>query len=69
MKSLLFKPTVYGAYTELYAAFSPELTREKIRGGYVIAWGRIEPVPKDIADVQKTAKFWRYCERETSAYI
>ncbi|TVY24853.1 putative oxidoreductase [Lachnellula hyalina] len=69
MMSLLFKPAVYGAYTELYAAFSPELTRENIRGGYVIAWGRIEPLPKDIANVQKTAKFWRYCERETSAYI
>ncbi|TVY17059.1 putative oxidoreductase [Lachnellula arida] len=67
--SLLFKPAVYGAYTELYAAFSPGLTVDEIRGGYVIAWGRIEPVPKNIADVQKAAIFWRYCERETSAYV
>jgi hypothetical protein len=37
---------IYGAYTELYAGLSPELTMEKHNGTYVIPWGRIHPDEK-----------------------
>lgn len=41
---LLYRP-IYGAYTMLWAAFSPELS---IRDGgtYIIPWGRIHPSPR-----------------------
>ncbi|KAG0645886.1 Short-chain dehydrogenase reductase [Hyphodiscus hymeniophilus] len=76
--SVIFKPAVYGAYTELYATFSPKVKPENTEGKYVMAWGRLEPLPKDVTDglrsVQaggsgKAAMFWEYCERETAAYL
>ncbi|KAK3943808.1 short-chain dehydrogenase [Diplogelasinospora grovesii] len=40
---------IYGAYTELYAGLSPELTMEKHNGVYVIPWGRIHPDEKFVS--------------------
>ncbi|KAE8444138.1 hypothetical protein EG329_000826 [Mollisiaceae sp. DMI_Dod_QoI] len=70
---LLFKGPVYGAYSELFAAFSPELKAEN-NGGYVMAWGRIAELPRNITHGLRSkaeggsgeAKmFVDYCERET----
>jgi len=69
---LLFKAPVYGAYSELYAAFSPQLKAEN-NGGYVLAWGRVAGLPEDITNGLKSkaeggsgaaGTFLEYCERE-----
>lgn len=68
---------MYGAYSELYAAFSPDLTTEN-NGGYILAWGRIDKIPDDITKAMKDKKeggaggalrFWDYCERETNSFV
>ncbi|EXJ70452.1 uncharacterized protein A1O5_06521 [Cladophialophora psammophila CBS 110553] len=72
----IFKPPVHGAYSELYAAFSPQLKAEN-NGGYVMAWGRIADLPEDITKGLKSraeggsgaAKmFLDYCARETKDF-
>ena len=39
--SLLLHKTVLGAYTELYAGLSPEITPEH-NGAYIVPWGHIQ---------------------------
>lgn len=67
----------YGAYTELYAGLSPEITVED-NGGYVIPWGRKHPnLRQDLVDALKSErkggaglaeKFWEWCEKETTQF-
>ncbi|KAH8885861.1 putative short-chain dehydrogenase [Thozetella sp. PMI_491] len=73
---LLFKGPVYGAYSELFAGFSPKLKGQN-NGGYVLAWGRIAELPEYIKKGSKSkaeggtggAKmFMGYCERETVGF-
>ncbi|KAM0421123.1 hypothetical protein ACHAPT_011015 [Fusarium lateritium] len=57
----------YGAYSELFAGFSPEITPEN-SGCWVIPWGRISPIRDDIRESAENGlgeKFWEWCERET----
>ncbi|MCJ1317144.1 hypothetical protein MMC15_002466 [Xylographa vitiligo] len=79
--SILAAPLLYnakmGAYTELWAAFSPDLVIED-GGKYIIPWGRLHPSPRqDLLDAMKTkdeggtglaALFVEYCERQTADY-
>ncbi|KAI9851150.1 MAG: hypothetical protein M1838_004359 [Thelocarpon superellum] len=76
LMGLLFKSPRYGAYTELYAAFSPSITEGEQRG-FVVPWGRSAELPRHIAhDVSDQAeggsgsaqRFWDFCERTTSTY-
>lgn len=77
-KSLLFRsPQVFGAYSELYAAFSPEIKAEH-NGGHMMAWGRIAELPKDIIQGMKSKaeggtgakeKFMTYCDREVKDFL
>ncbi|KAK3380939.1 hypothetical protein B0H63DRAFT_494901 [Podospora didyma] len=66
----------YGAYSELFGALSPDVTKEK-NGAYIMPWGRFGHVPADLAVAMAPAsdggnglsrKFLHLCERETSAY-
>ncbi|KAH6968155.1 short-chain dehydrogenase [Fusarium avenaceum] len=41
MMSSMLHPPIYGAYTELYAGWSYEITLEH-NGGFMIPWGRID---------------------------
>jgi NAD(P)-dependent dehydrogenase (short-subunit alcohol dehydrogenase family) len=75
LKILLF-PAVFGAYTELYAGYSPAITASQ-NGAYVAPWGRIQNVRKDVAIGMKSEKeggtgiaerFWAWCEQETKKY-
>ncbi|KAJ3533293.1 hypothetical protein NM208_g8049 [Fusarium decemcellulare] len=53
----------YGAYTELFAGFSPDITLEN-SGCWVIPWGRISPVRQDIQDSASNGvgeRFWAWC--------
>ncbi|EXJ86643.1 hypothetical protein A1O3_03596 [Capronia epimyces CBS 606.96] len=38
--NVLLYPTVYGAYTELFAGLSPDLTLKSDQGAYIVPWGR-----------------------------
>ncbi|KAF4472859.1 short chain dehydrogenase reductase [Fusarium albosuccineum] len=61
----------YGAYTELFAGFSPDITLEN-SGCWVIPWGRISPVRQDIQDAATNGigeRFWAWCEGETREYL
>ncbi|KAH7374188.1 putative short-chain dehydrogenase [Cadophora sp. MPI-SDFR-AT-0126] len=71
------KSPVYGAYSELYAGFSPEVTPEH-NGGYMMAWGRIGELTNDVKDGWKSEakggtgaakKFLEYCGRETKDFL
>lgn len=78
---IVFAPLLYpakmGAYTELWAGLSPELTIEA-NGAYVIPWGRIHPAPRgDLLDALNVKEeggtglagdVREWCERETNEY-
>jgi len=77
LQSLVFKSPVYGAYSELYAGFSPDLKAEQ-NGGYVMAWGRSADLPDDITKGLKTKSeggtgaaqiFQKYCECEVARFL
>lgn len=74
---ILFKPPLFGAYSELFAALSPEVKAEH-NGGFVVPWGRFGDIPDHIEEGLKpraeggtgTAdQFWNWCERETKPYV
>ncbi|KAH9203315.1 putative short-chain dehydrogenase [Leptodontidium sp. 2 PMI_412] len=71
------KGPVYGAYSELFAGFSPEVTPEH-NGGYMMAWGRIGELTLDVQDGWKSKAnggtgaaeiFLKYCDRETKEFL
>ena len=66
----------YGAYTNLWAAFSPEVTLDH-QGEQVIPWGRWQPLRSDVAEALKStdeggsgraAEFWDWCEEQVQSY-
>jgi len=77
LQSLIFKPPVYGAYSELYAGFSPEVKLDH-NGGHLMAWGRKTDLPDDIKKGLKSVadggnaaaqKFFEYCDREIKTFL
>ncbi|KIW53401.1 hypothetical protein PV05_08976 [Exophiala xenobiotica] len=69
---LLLYPTVYGAYTELYAGLSQDLTIND-QGVYIVPWGRRAGVKKDVqVEVEKEGgnadKLYEWCDRVTREY-
>ncbi|KAI0380167.1 NAD(P)-binding protein [Hypomontagnella monticulosa] len=69
-------PAIYGAYTELWTALTPELTPDK-SGAYVYPWGRFGDLPAGIEAGMKTeseggtglaAKFIEWCEKQTKPF-
>ncbi|KAE8446647.1 hypothetical protein EG329_011840 [Mollisiaceae sp. DMI_Dod_QoI] len=70
-------PPVYGAYTNLWAGVSENVTIED-GGRYVVPWGAWHPNPRqDLLDALKSeeeggsgeaAKVWDWCEKETRAF-
>lgn len=66
-----------GAYTELWAGLSPELTMD-MNGCYLLPWGRVHPSPrKDLLDALRSTEeggtgqageFREWCEKETAEY-
>lgn len=72
----MFKPAKFGAYTELYAGFSNDVTAND-NGAFLIPWGRKGIIPEHIAKGLKTKeeggtgvskKFFEWCETETRKY-
>jgi len=70
---LMLYKSIFGAYTELYAGLSPDLTIEKHQGGFVWPWGRAGTVRSDISAECKTGgkseKLYEWCERETGKFV
>jgi hypothetical protein len=65
-------PAVYGAYTELYAGLSPDLTVEKDQGAYLVPWGRQWSVRSDLVESRKpggkASQLYDWCEEVTKKY-
>ncbi|KAK7699751.1 short-chain alcohol dehydrogenase [Diaporthe eres] len=68
---------VHGAYTELFAGLSPEVTAERA-GQYIFPWGRFQPICSPLqlaakpeaeggADLPK--KFWEWSEKQVEKYL
>jgi len=76
-KWLLYEP-IDGAYTELFAGLSPQVTASH-SGEYIIPWGRLgHPLRKDLLVAQKTEseggtgqadKFWTWTEEQVRPYL
>ncbi|KAM0430104.1 hypothetical protein ACHAPT_006110 [Fusarium lateritium] len=80
MTKYLMYPPVMGAYTELYAGLSPDITLDKMdkTGNWVIPFGRIHPIRKDLTEATRTEeeggngtglKFWQWSETEVNKYL
>ncbi|KAJ9133447.1 NAD(P)-binding protein [Pleurostoma richardsiae] len=76
MMGILMKPAKYGAFSELFAGLSPQITADK-NGTYTIPWGRFGVIPEDIEVNMKDEKdggtglintFWNWCESVTNAF-
>jgi retinol dehydrogenase 12 len=76
LRVILLHEPIFGAYTELWAACSPDVG-ESENGTYISPWGRVGAVRDDIARGQKSKeeggtgvgeKFWEWCEKETEGY-
>ncbi|EAW12409.1 uncharacterized protein ACLA_063790 [Aspergillus clavatus NRRL 1] len=73
---MLMYPAINGAYTELYAGWSSDISLSN-SGCYIKPWGRIGHVRKDVEIAAKRAdqggtggaeKFWEWCESITRQY-
>ncbi|KAK8249189.1 hypothetical protein IWZ00DRAFT_320366 [Phyllosticta capitalensis] len=70
-------PADIGAYVELYAGWSPEITADN-DGALVIPWGRLHTPRSQLLEAIKSEKdggkgvaerFWDWCEKETKALL
>lgn len=66
----MFKGPKYGAYTELFATLSPEVSGTK-NGVFILPWGRFGLIPDHIQQSIKNGKaasFYHWCDQETKSY-
>ncbi|KAI0456829.1 hypothetical protein F5B21DRAFT_513152 [Xylaria acuta] len=77
LRLTLLHPPIYGAYTCLFAAFSPEITLEK-SGSYVAPWGQLWDVAPEMARAGKSPaeggdgtaqEFWEWSEAQVNKHI
>ncbi|RYP80655.1 hypothetical protein DL769_002337 [Monosporascus sp. CRB-8-3] len=77
LKLFVLHPPVYGAYTELFAGLSPEVTLEK-SGGWIIPWGRFDSIRDDLVVSSKSKaeggtgvaeEFWKWSEEQIKPYL
>lgn len=72
----LYSP-IHGAYTELFAGLSPEVTTEQ-NGAFIFPWGRLGfKIREDLVLAQKpekeggtgyAEKFWDWCDEQVKPY-
>ncbi|KAH7303812.1 hypothetical protein B0I35DRAFT_364185 [Stachybotrys elegans] len=74
---LIMYPPVNGAYTELYAALSPDISLSNT-GCWVIPFGRVYPIRQDLTNATKTEseggsggtrRFWDWSEEQVRPYL
>lgn len=77
MVGLMCHPTIFGAYTEIFAATSPEVTIEKT-GAYIIPWGRFGVMGSEVTKAIKDPKeggngnmrrFWDWSTEQVKPYM
>lgn len=77
LRRTVLYPSVYGAYTELFAGLAPEVTLEK-SGSWVVPWGRFRGIRKELLAGSKpeseggtgTAEaFWNWTEEQIQPYL
>lgn len=70
-------PPIYGAYTELFAAVSPDVTIEKT-GDWIAPWGRFYSIRSDLVQSSKSREeggtglaedFWKWTEQQVENYL
>ncbi len=65
-------PAIFGAYTELFAGLSEDLSLDKDQGCYIVPWGRKWSVRKDVeaerGEGKKAAQLYDWCDKETIKY-
>lgn len=75
---LLLYPAFLGAYSQLYAGWSYDISVAKNNGSYIWPWGRIGYLRKDLEEAVRpgpegkfslAAKFWSWCNETVSAYL
>uniref|UniRef100_A0A060T1C5 ARAD1C19272p n=1 Tax=Blastobotrys adeninivorans TaxID=409370 RepID=A0A060T1C5_BLAAD len=68
----LAKPPLYGAYSEMYAALSPDLTLDNHRGAYIFPFGAVGSARSDLVNYSKGAdgdKVWERFTEVTDPYM
>ncbi|RYP31227.1 hypothetical protein DL767_005856 [Monosporascus sp. MG133] len=74
LKLFVLHPPVYGAYTELFAGLSPDVTLEKS----VVPWGRFGSIRNDLVVSSKSKadggtgvaeEFWKWSEEQIKPYL
>lgn len=75
VENLLCFPPINGAYTELYAGLSPDLSLEKgDQGGWIVPWGRKSVMRADMLEELKKGdkgvggRLWEWCEGIVKEY-
>ncbi|KAI1413036.1 short-chain dehydrogenase [Hypoxylon sp. FL1857] len=76
-RKLTVYPAINGAYTELFAGLSSEVTPEK-SGSWVVPWGRFGDIRKDLIQGSRpqseggsgiAEKFWEWTEEQVKPYM
>ncbi|KAM0811308.1 hypothetical protein AB5N19_11664 [Seiridium cardinale] len=76
IKWLVAYPPIYGAYTELFAGISEQVSLEKT-GSWIVPWGRFSEMRDDVALGSKpesegglgvAQKFWQWSEEQVKSY-
>lgn len=81
----MLHPPIYGAYTELFAGLSSEISAAnnaawskiadhpfslKLALIFIVApWGRISEVRKDLRDHELARKYWEWSEEQVQDYL
>ncbi|KIX03286.1 uncharacterized protein Z518_06838 [Rhinocladiella mackenziei CBS 650.93] len=73
LHKFLLYPVIFGAYTEIYAGLSPDLTLEKDQGAYIVPWGRKAGVRKDLEleaakEDGQASKLFDWCDSVTREF-
>lgn len=75
--NMLVYPPIYGAFTELFAGLSPDVTLEKT-GAWIQPWGRFDTQRIDLEDGSKSKaeggtgiaeEFWKWSEKQIKEYL
>ncbi|KAH6683398.1 hypothetical protein B0J14DRAFT_146455 [Halenospora varia] len=77
LRTFVLHEPVLGAYTELFAGLSPQVTIER-SGEWVVPWGRFMKIRKDLRDASRLEvdggtgvgeEFWEWCEEQVKSYL
>ncbi|PSR84366.1 hypothetical protein BD289DRAFT_368701 [Coniella lustricola] len=76
LRKTILHPPVFGAYTSLFAAFSPDMTIQSL-GSFVAPWGQFLELSNDHIDAARTEseggsgvarQFWEWSEAQWKPY-